>query len=127
MKKEDEETFDFDEFRIDKKESILEKKYKKLMSLKSNDQTLREKTSQEKVILFSYGFLLGSLYGICLGLTVSFYFSFKYKMIFKRQFYVKCGTYSGLIFGTALGVYSFLFFEPEKIKDKMNVWKANKE
>lgn len=127
MKKEDEETFDFDEFKVDKKESILEKKYKKLMSLKVNDQTYREKTSQEKLILLSYGFLLGGLYGISLGLTISFYFSFKYKMMFKRQFYIKCVTYSGLIFGTTLGVYSFLFFEPQKIKDKMNFFKPTKE
>lgn len=121
MKKEDEETFDFDEFKFEKKESILEKKYRKIMSLKVNKESVREKTNKEKLILISYGFFLGSFYGISLGLTISIYFSLRYKLMFKRQFYLKCGAYPGIIFGATLALYSFLFFEPDKIKQRINL------
>ena len=127
MKKEDEESFDFDEFKLEKKESVLEKKFKKLISLKINNEKVREKTSKEKSILLSYGFLLGGFYGVSLGLSISFYFSLKFKKVFKRQFYFKCGAYSGLIFGTTMSLYSYLFFEPEKIKDKMTFDSSTKE
>jgi len=119
MKKEDEEIFNFDEFKLDKKESILEKKYKKIISLKINNQDIREKTNQEKIILLSFGFFLGSFYGVSLGLALSLYFSLKFKLLFKRQFYMKCGSYSGFIFGMTLGFYSYLFFDPNVIKEKI--------
>ncbi len=127
MKKEDEEVFEFDEFKTEKNESILEKKYKKLISLKINNENYKEKTGQEKFILLSYGFLLGSFYGMFLGFSISFYFSFKYKKMFKRQFYIKCGSYSGAIFGATMALYSFFFFEPEKIRDKMTLIKSAKD
>lgn len=122
MKKEDEEIFDFDEFKLEKqKESILEKKYKKLMNLRTDNGAVKEKNAQEKIILFSYGLFLGGFYGISLGITLSLYFSLRYKTMFKKQFYLKSGIYSGLIFGITMAFYSVIFFEPNKIKENLKL------
>jgi len=118
--KKDENIYEFDEFKLERNETYLEKKYKKITSLKTKDNQLREKTVKEKILSLSFGYLIGNVYGISFGLFISLYFTIKLKTNFKKQFYFKCGFYSGTIFGLTMALYSYIFFDPEKIKEKIN-------